>query len=543
MFRPSIAIGVKANEGVDALGIREATDVALARAVTNLPDGFEAVVAIDFATLVGQQISSLQGNVLTGLVVVAIIALLLISWRASIITALFIVTVLAASVGGLYLVGISLNTISLFALILALGLFVDDAIVITEAIDAFRNDGEDDLTVIDRAISRVGTASISGTVTTVLVFAPMLLIGGILGGFIRILPITVILALVTSLLLSLIFIPVVSRFLLLRAPRANGPLNRAEAWLGRVISSLPGTRGGKGVAIAIGGFALSLVFFFVGVGVFAPRVGFNIFPPAKDSINIASRSPTRREPPSRRRRRWRSRSTRRPPMCWGRSSSSATSTSATPTPRSPSTTSPRSGIDRPCTNSSTRSIRSAKPAPTPECGSRRSRTVRPEVLFPFTMQVFGEDIATLTEAGQILRAGPGGPRTRARHRRGVQRHRDRPGLRRHRRPGGRSPVDRGQGPLRQRLGQQHHPRPPRSTSRPTTEPTSSPPWAWPPTRSDSTSASSPTTQESFSSLPIAFLVALLLMLAVLVVQFRSSVQWILVFLAIPFSFSACSAAC
>ena len=140
MFRPSIAIGVKANEEVDALAIREATDQALDRARANLPEGFEAVVAIDFATLVGQQISSLQRNVFTGLVVVAIIALLLISWRASIITALFIVTVLAASVGGLYLVGISLNTISLFALILALGLFVDDAIVITEAVDAFRGE-------------------------------------------------------------------------------------------------------------------------------------------------------------------------------------------------------------------------------------------------------------------------------------------------------------------------------------------------------------------------------------------------------------------
>ena len=218
-FRPSIAIGVKANDGVDSLGIRDATDAALANVIAegNLPDGFEAVVAIDFATLVRQQISSLQGNVLTGIIAVALIALVWISWRASIITALFIFTVLAASVGGLYIVGISLNTISLFALILALGLFVDDAIVITEAIDAFREEGEDHLTTIRRAITRVGSASVSGTLTTVLVFAPMLLIGGILGGFIRILPITVILSLLTSLILSLVFIPVAARYLLLPA--------------------------------------------------------------------------------------------------------------------------------------------------------------------------------------------------------------------------------------------------------------------------------------------------------------------------------------
>jgi multidrug efflux pump subunit AcrB len=286
-FRPSIAIGVKANEGADALAIRDATDEALNVARQSLPDGFEAVVALDFATLVRQQISSLQGNVLTGIVAVAIIALLWISWRASIITALFILTVLSASLGAMYLIGISLNTISLFALILALGLFVDDAIVITEAIDAFRSEGEDDLTVIRRAITRVGSASVSGTLTTILVFAPMLLIGGILGGFIRILPITVIVSLLLSLILSLIFIPVFSRFLVLPAPRPNGPLNRLEGWVADKVGSLPGITGGKGVAVGIAGFLLSIVMFFVGVGVFAPQVGFNIFPPAKDSINIA----------------------------------------------------------------------------------------------------------------------------------------------------------------------------------------------------------------------------------------------------------------
>ncbi len=293
-FRSSIAIGVIANEGVDSIGIRDATEEALARAEVGLPDGFEAIVALDAARIVEQQISSLQGNVLMGILVVAIVALLLISWRASIITAAFLFTVLAASVGALLLVGISLNTISLFALILALGLFVDDAIVITESIDAFRDDEEDegdadaqDLSVIRRAIDRVGAASASGTITTVLVFAPMLLIGGVLGGFIRILPITIILALVISLVLSFIFIPVAARFLTLRAPKAGGPLIRAEEKLADIVGSLPAARGGVGTAIGVAGFLLSLALTGIGLAVFAPNVGFNIFPPAKDSTAIA----------------------------------------------------------------------------------------------------------------------------------------------------------------------------------------------------------------------------------------------------------------
>ena len=216
-FRPSIAVGIVAAEGVDSIGVRDATEVALAEAQSELPDGFNAIIAIDGARIVEMQISSLQSNVLLGVIVVAIVALLLISWRASIMTALFLFTVLAASSGALLLVGISLNTISLFALILALGLFVDVAIVITESIDAFRDDegGEDEshLSIIHRAITRVGAASLSGTLTTVLVFAPMLLIGGILGGFIRILPITIILALLISITLSLVVIPVFARYL------------------------------------------------------------------------------------------------------------------------------------------------------------------------------------------------------------------------------------------------------------------------------------------------------------------------------------------
>ncbi len=289
VFRPSVTVGVLAAEGVDALDIRDTTDAALARAEADglVDDAFEPFVAVDFASQIRDQIGSLQGNVLTGIIAVAIVALILISWRASIITGLFIVTVLATSVGVLYLVGISLNTISLFGLILALGLFVDDAIVITEAIDAFRDGHDDPIDIIGNAIKRVGAASISGTVTTVLVFAPMLAISGILGDFIRILPISVIVALVTSLILSLVFIPFASRFIVLSAPPSEGPLARVEDRVASAVASIPGTRGGRGVVYSLLGFALSLVMIGTGLFVLAPKVGFNIFPPSKDSTEIA----------------------------------------------------------------------------------------------------------------------------------------------------------------------------------------------------------------------------------------------------------------
>ncbi|MEM7091962.1 MAG: efflux RND transporter permease subunit [Actinomycetota bacterium] len=286
---PSIAVGLVSAEGVDSLAIRDAADAALddIDSAAALPAGFDATVAIDQATQIRQQISSLQSNVLTGVVAVAFIALLLISWRASIITALFLVTVIAVTMLVLWLFGISLSTISLFGIILALGLFVDDSIVITEAIDAFRDEGSSPIEIIGQAIRRVGAASVSGTVTTLLVFAPMLAISGVLGDFIRILPISVIIALTVSLVLSLVVIPFAARYLVLSAPPAGGPIARFQDRLADMTASLPGRGGGKGTAIGIAGFLLSILMTVVGIGVFAPRVGFNIFPPQKDSNFVA----------------------------------------------------------------------------------------------------------------------------------------------------------------------------------------------------------------------------------------------------------------
>jgi HAE1 family hydrophobic/amphiphilic exporter-1 len=289
LFRPSIAIGINSTDDIDAIGLSESVDAALQSAIEDgaVDDGLNLFIAADFANQIREQVGSLQNNVLTGVVAVALVALVLISWRASIITALFIVTVLATSLGILYLFGVSLNTISLFGLILALGLFVDDSIVITEAIDAFRDEKSSRIEIIGNAVKRVGTASISGTITTVLVFAPMLAISGILGDFVRILPVTVIVALLTSLVLSLIIIPFASRFLVLSAPPSSGPLARVGDSVARFVGSLPGTRGRKGIFIGIGGFALSLIMTGAGLFVLAPRVGFNIFPNAKDSTEIA----------------------------------------------------------------------------------------------------------------------------------------------------------------------------------------------------------------------------------------------------------------
>jgi len=538
VVRPSIAIGVKAAEGVDSIGIRDATDIVLddAEAQGAVPAGFTAEVAIDAATQIRGQIGSLQQNVITGIIAVAIVALLLISWRASVITALFIFTVMATSFGVLHLLGISLNTISLFGVIIALGLFVDDAIVITEAIDAFREGGRSPLQIIGHAIRRVGAASISGTVTTVLVFAPMLAITGILGDFVRILPISVIVALISSLVLSLIFIPFASRFLVLSAPPSKGILTRGIDAAARVIGRLPGTRGRAGVAIGAAGILLSIVMTFVGLFVFAPRVGFNIFPPQKDSdfAQVEFSFPP------------------------GTSIEEAKAIS--------------SAVNQEVVDALGDDVKQAytfvgnsRNAFTQfvlsDMGSRdkapdlvenvlqpigdRTEGARvafsvisggpPEALFPFLMQVYGDDPAVLNNAAQELQAALDGAEIA--------------------RPNGTTfnvietdlvltdSVARADGRRYVEVQARFDADDVTTT---TSETQAFIEAAFGPDALASLGLEADSVefdfgletdnQESFASMPFAFGIALLLMLVLLLIQFRSSVQWLLVFLAIPFSF-------
>jgi multidrug efflux pump subunit AcrB len=294
-FFQSVIVGI--DRDVDQIDVIELSKLAKERIATidlsQFGDQYEVVIGADFAESIETQISSLQSNLLTGLLAVAVVSLLLITWRASIITGLFMITVVAATVSVLYLVGYSLNTITLFALVLSLGLFVDDATIVVESIVASRSKKKKPIDAIRQAIRQIGAASFAGTFTTVLVFLPLAFLTGILGEFIRLMPITIIIALITSLVLSLTVIPVLAKFILLknteldRFTKAN-PIARLESYLGKKVGSLPrllSTSRRTGIVTAVGMILLSLAF-VVGGAVFAGKLSLNIFPPSKDSDQI-----------------------------------------------------------------------------------------------------------------------------------------------------------------------------------------------------------------------------------------------------------------
>lgn len=293
-FYNSVVIGVKAKDGADELEL----DKQVKASLTKLNDdatfkGYTAVISGSNAPNINTQIDELQRTLLEGLLAVLIIGSIVIAIRASLITVLSMVTVISATLGLLYLLGYTLNTITLFALILGLALIVDDTIIMVEAIDAQRRKRKDPDEVVKVATGKVGKAMIAATSTAALSFAPLLFVGGILGEFIRAIPITIISALVISLLVALIFIPLFSRYLLLgKKQLGEKNVHEASAGIEAAIARFLSTpmlwaKHSRKKLFGVGIAALIIGFGFIGAGGYIFReVKFSIFPTDKDSNQL-----------------------------------------------------------------------------------------------------------------------------------------------------------------------------------------------------------------------------------------------------------------
>ncbi len=287
-FYNSALVGVEAASGVDDLDLDEAVNDEIADWNESRDDEVEAVVSAGFADIIRTQISELQTSIGNGLLAVLLVVGLLIGWRPALLVSLFIPTVMLSTLLGIYLLGYTLNVIVLFALVLTLGLIVDNATVVTEALDVARRNGKSVRKQIESALSKVGTAMIAGTLTTVLVFAPLLFVSGILGEFIRVLPSTVILALLLSLTVAIVLVPFLAAIVLLRAKKSGGWLKRPIEVSQRAIGNLPRLlvakpRLGKMVASLMVLVSLGVVGL---AGVLASQVPFNIFPESDDADAI-----------------------------------------------------------------------------------------------------------------------------------------------------------------------------------------------------------------------------------------------------------------
>lgn len=296
LFHTSVIVGVKAVDGADNLKLDKEVSGAV-ESLNQQPEfkGYNAVISGSFAPQIRQQISELQKTLLEGLLAILIVGSLVIAIRASIVTVLSMFTVIAAVNGILYFLGYSLNTITLFGLILSLSLIVDDTIIMVEAIDVQRRKRTNPGEAVSEATRRVSKAMISATTTSVLSFAPLIFVGGILGSFIRAIPITIISALLTSLLVALVFIPFFARFLLLRKDQMGEKNAREfsagfEAAIAKFVSGpMLWAKGSTKKLLGVGIIAVCIgIGFIMAGGVIFQKVTFNIFPNGKDGNQLTT---------------------------------------------------------------------------------------------------------------------------------------------------------------------------------------------------------------------------------------------------------------
>ena len=162
---------------------------------------------------VGKQLGELTKTGVETVILVVLVLLLTIGWRESLVAALSIPLSFLIAFIGLYFTGNTLNFISLFALILAVGILVDTGIVVTEAIHARTRTYGDSLKAAYIALEDYAWPLIAGTMATVAVFIPLFFISGIIGQFIAGIPYTLIFVLIASIFVALGMVPLIAIFL------------------------------------------------------------------------------------------------------------------------------------------------------------------------------------------------------------------------------------------------------------------------------------------------------------------------------------------
>ncbi|MDE5419918.1 efflux RND transporter permease subunit [Labilibaculum sp. DW002] len=173
-----------------------------------LPEGLTVTVTNDTSEDVRGMISDLENSIIMGMILVILILYLFMGLRNALFSGLAIPMSMFISFIVLNQMGYTINQMILFSLILALGMLVDNAIVVVENVYRLHEEGYSPLEATKKGVSEIAGPIISSTATTVAAFFPLLMWGGIMGEFMKYLPITLIIVLTSSLFVALILNPV-----------------------------------------------------------------------------------------------------------------------------------------------------------------------------------------------------------------------------------------------------------------------------------------------------------------------------------------------
>jgi multidrug efflux pump subunit AcrB len=204
---PAVRLELSRLAGGDTLSIQSAAETAVAAFRPTLPTGVEVALTRSNAAMIGERLGILVDNGLFGLGFVLAFLFLFLSARTALWVSVGIPAAMAASLGLMYAADLSLDMMSMFALIICLGVVVDDAIVVGEHADMLARRGASPLEAAERAAVRMFAPVLAASLTTVLAFLSLTAIGGQFGTMILAIPLTVTMVLLASLVESFLVLP------------------------------------------------------------------------------------------------------------------------------------------------------------------------------------------------------------------------------------------------------------------------------------------------------------------------------------------------
>ncbi len=237
--KPAAGLAIKIATGANALDTAEAVEQRLSELRKNYPTGLADKLAYDTTPFIRLSIESVVHTLIEAVILVFIVMFLFLqNWRATIIPTLAVPVVVLGTFAVINIFGFSINTLTMFAMVLAIGLLVDDAIVVVENVErVMSEDHTDPVTATSRSMQQISGALVGITSVLTAVFVPMAFFGGTTGVIYRQFSITLVTAMVLSLIVALTFTPALCATILKQHDPNKEPSNNIFARFFRSFNS------------------------------------------------------------------------------------------------------------------------------------------------------------------------------------------------------------------------------------------------------------------------------------------------------------------
>jgi multidrug efflux pump len=242
--KPSGGVAIKLATGANALDTAQAVEARLAQLRPNYPAGLKDELAFDTTPFIELSIKSVVKTLIEAIILVFVVMFLFLqNWRATIIPTMAVPVVVLGTFAVINMFGFTINTLTMFAMVLAIGLLVDDAIVVVENVERVMvEDHMDPISATEISMKQISGALIGITSVLSAVFVPMAFFGGTTGVIYRQFSITLVTAMVLSLIVALTFTPALCATILKQHDPNKAPSNNIFArffrWFNRSFDKL-----------------------------------------------------------------------------------------------------------------------------------------------------------------------------------------------------------------------------------------------------------------------------------------------------------------